>query len=122
EALLEAGRESELRGVLSGFAAAGVPALVIKGAALAYSRYPEPWLRHRNDNDVLVRGDGAKAAGCVLSMLGYQPGANALPGELANHQLPYVKTDRLGFRHVVDLHWKISNRPLFANVLTFDEL
>src|SRR5262249_39930102 len=26
------------------------------------------------------------------------------------------------FRHVVDLHWKISNRPFFADMLSFQDL
>ena len=121
EVLLEVGREGELGRVVAGLHAAGVPCLLLKGAALAYSRYPEPWLRPRNDNDLLVQTADADAAGRVLTALGYEAG-NVLLGEFVSYQAPYYKVDALGLRHAVDLHWKISNRPALADILSFDEL
>ena len=47
-------RERELVAVLAALADAGVATLLLKGAALAYSHYPEPALRTRCDTDVLV--------------------------------------------------------------------
>jgi hypothetical protein len=32
------------------------------------------------------------------------------------------KIDRFGIRHVIDIHWKISTQPVFADVLTFDAM
>jgi hypothetical protein len=121
EALLEAGRERELRGVLAALHDAAVRCVAFKGAALAYSRYPEPWLRPRNDNDLLVPADDVAAADRVMKALGYEP-PNVLTGEFVGHQTPYVKTDPLGLRHVVEIHWKVNNRPLLADVPTFDEV
>jgi hypothetical protein len=121
EAMLEAGREPELRRLLDALQAAGVKALLFKGAALAYAHYPEAWLRPRNDNDILVPAADADAADQVLTCLGYER-ANALEGELVSYQAPYVRVDRIGVKHVVDLHWKISNRPRIAEVLPFDDL
>jgi hypothetical protein len=121
EVLLEVGRQGELRRALSALERAGVPCLVVKGAALAYARYPEPWLRPRNDNDLLIRRDDLDAAHGVFSDLGYNSG-NVLLGDVVGHQIPYTKVDAIGLHHAVDLHWKISNRPLLVDLLRFDEL
>ena len=32
------------------------------------------------------------------------------------------KTDAFGVRHVIDVHWKISTQPVFADVLTYEEM
>jgi hypothetical protein len=32
------------------------------------------------------------------------------------------KTDAFGIRHVIDVHWKISTQPVFADVLTHEEM
>ncbi|MGE3518521.1 MAG: nucleotidyltransferase family protein [Vicinamibacterales bacterium] len=121
EAVLEAGRIGELRRLLAALAEEGVIALLVKGAALGYLHYPEPWLRPRNDNDLLVRRDDVARADRVLTALGYRE-TNALGGDLTSYQSQYVKTDDLGFTHAVDLHWKLSNRPRVSDVLPFDEL
>ncbi len=121
ETLLEIGREGEVRRVVGALTHAGVPCLLIKGAALGYSRYPEPWLRPRHDSDVLIRTQDAAAAGGILTDLGYEQ-PTALVGEFISQQRCFVKTDRLGVRHVFDVHWKISNRAVFADLLSFEEL
>ena len=43
-----------LRDILSTYDSAGIPALVLKGAALAHLVYPEPGLRPMSDLDILV--------------------------------------------------------------------
>jgi hypothetical protein len=51
---------------LRAFDAAGIPSLVLKGAALALSHYPEPALRPMGDIDVLVApAQWAEAAGLL---------------------------------------------------------
>src|SRR5262245_40825590 len=56
EAAVDVVRRQELGRLLDAFARAGIPVVVLKGAALACSTYPEPWLRPREDTDLLVRG------------------------------------------------------------------
>ena len=73
EAALEIVRRQELCRLLRAFAAADVPVLLLKGAALAYSLYPEPWLRPREDTDLLVRSADARHASDVLGSAGYRP-------------------------------------------------
>src|SRR6187402_1512724 len=55
EVAVEALRHRETRRVLMALSEAGVPTLVLKGAALAYTHYPAPYLRARADTDLLVR-------------------------------------------------------------------
>jgi len=51
-------RVVELREVLAALAGAGLPVLLLKGAALAYTLYPEPHLRDRSDTDLLFPVSG----------------------------------------------------------------
>ena len=59
----------------------GVPALILKGTALAYSTYRHPHLRPRADIDLLVPEDRRGAARAALAGLGYEF-ANAVSGRL----------------------------------------
>jgi hypothetical protein len=117
EAALEVFRRQELASLLRAFASAGIPVLLLKGAALAYSLYPEPWLRPREDTDVLVDPADSATAASVLTTMGYRA-AVMQSGELVTHQRLYVKTDVHGIRHDVDLHWKVANPAPFAGLLS----
>src|SRR5437763_13332738 len=56
-AVIEALREAELRRVLTALDAAGIRAIVFKGAALARTHYAASELRIRSDTDILVPPD-----------------------------------------------------------------
>ena len=65
EIAVEAIRRQELTRLLADFASDGVRGLLLKGAHLAYSHYPQPWMRPRLDTDLLVApGDRDRAIGC----------------------------------------------------------
>ncbi len=99
---------------------AGVASLVFKGEALGLTHYSEPHLRPRCDTDLFVSKSDVGIATVVLQSLGYTP-ATMVAREAVHTQ--QVFTEREGaLRHVIDLHWGVSNRPLFANAFTFDEL
>jgi hypothetical protein len=121
EAALEILRRRELGRLVRAFAAADVPVLLLKGAALAYSLYPEPWLRPREDTDLLVEGNDASRASELLVSLGYQP-ALMQRGEIVTNQRLHVRSEASGLRHDCDLHWKIANPVSFAELLTPAEL
>ena len=112
---------SALTQVLAALASAGIRPLLIKGAGLAHTRYPHPYLRPRVDTDLLVRREDAPRAGLVLEGLGYRR-LEFISGELISYQCPYARGDRHGVQHVFDIHWKIANPQRFANLLTFDAL
>ena len=114
--------QRELRRVLSSMAAAGVPALLMKGSALAYSVYPQPWLRPRIDSDVLVRRSDLDAATRALEGIGYRRTDALSTGELVSHQVAFERTDAHGAHHVVDLHWKVVNPQMLADTMTYDQM
>lgn len=112
----------DLQAALDALEAAAVPALVIKGAALAYDVYPESWLRPRTDTDVLVRHEDVPAACAALEAGGYVRSQALTSGTLVSHQIAFERPDAHGQRHVVDLHWKIVNPHILADTLDFEVL
>jgi len=67
-----AARFGALREALDGLADAGIPVLVLKGAALAHLVYPEPGLRPMGDLDLLVPAGALAPALEALRGLGYR--------------------------------------------------
>src|SRR4051812_21311225 len=57
--------------------AAALDVLLLKGTALAYTHYPQPHLRPRNDIDLFVRHTDIGRAETVLSSLGFARGREA---------------------------------------------
>jgi hypothetical protein len=112
-------QEDELRAVLAAFADASIDVLLLKGAALAHSHYPEPSLRTRCDADVLIRTGDRTIATKILVRLGYRR-RNQVSGTLVSYQECFSKQEG-PLHQVIDLHWQISNGQVFARALTFDE-
>ena len=121
ESALEHGRRAELRRLSSAFAAERIPALVFKGAAVAYQVYAQPWLRPRHDTDLLIRVDDTVRATDVLRGLGYEAMITT-SGRLVSAQNQWIRRDEIGSQHAVDLHWRILNPQAFARLASFDEL
>ncbi len=114
-------RASQVRGELlaelvDAFARRGVPLLLLKGAALAYSVYAEPRLRAMRDLDLLVRVSDLPAAGDLLRALGYAAEDEATwnePGPHWHHQEPRVR--RVGSVEVtVEVHRQLGIRDTRA--------
>jgi len=113
------GREIAL--VLDALASAGVHAILLKGAALAYTVYDSPGSRPRADTDLFIRSEQIETSRRVMTALGYtEPALSG--GELIFCQFAMDKRDRFGVDHAFDFHWKISTQSLFAQIITFDEL
>ena len=120
EALIEPFRRAETERVLGLLAAEGVPVLVFKGTALAYTCYPDPALRPRLDTDLFIRREDITPVSRVFDRLGYARTLRT-SGEHVTHQFTYV-----GSRHdlqlAFDIHWKLSDPQAFADLFTFEEL
>lgn len=114
--------QRDLQHVTATLASAGVPALLLKGAALAYTVYPQPWMRPRIDTDLLVRHGDVPPASRALASMGYVRSDALSTGELVSHQIAFERTDANGVHHVIDLHWKVLNPQIVANALSFDDL
>lgn len=109
-------RDGEALAVLRRAAGAGLPLVVIKGLALAYTVYPHPWIRERSDTDLLVREDDLPRFDRLFGELGY----TLLPhvrGALTLPQCHYYKDDAHGFRHAWDLHWRLTSSQALRDTL-----
>lgn len=120
DAVVEAVRRREMAQLLAGLQNASVDVLVLKGWGLAYTHYPGAYMRPRSDIDLLVRRADVERAMVQLEALRYVRQIS-VARDAVHKQVPFER--RTGsIAHHVDLHWAISNRPLFADMLSFDEL
>jgi hypothetical protein len=65
-------RQDELRRALTALRAEGIPVIVLKGAALAETLYPDPALRVMEDIDILVREKDLERADELIRGFGYE--------------------------------------------------
>jgi len=65
-------REPLLRRIDAALGAAGLRALLVKGAGLAFTAYPKPWLRPMCDVDLLVEPAAEAAAAAALQEAGFE--------------------------------------------------
>ena len=88
---------ASLRQVLETLGAAEIPAMLLKGAALVETVYPDPALREMLDLDLLVPADRLGAANAALSTIGYRPqgeGPTSPSGRGGHHHEPALISDR----------------------------
>ena len=109
----------DLSRLLDGAHSRGLELLLLKGAALAYTHYRQPYLRPRNDVDLFLRLSDLGRAEELLASLGYERAPEA-DAEVWTGQRHYVKTAATGAVHI-DLHWRVANPLAFAEALTFDD-
>jgi len=114
-------RKREIVKVLDALAAANVRPILFKGTPLAYTHYNNPSSRPRNDTDLLVPRHQVETLRREMARLGYSA-PTYCDGELLFCQFEYQKTDEFGVVHAFDFHWKISTQPVFADLMTYDEL
>ncbi len=113
-------RASEtIAALLDAFAAAGVDALVMKGAGLAHTVYSASHLRARADTDILIEyGDLASAERVLVDEGWHRP----VERQVALTAAQYHYSRRRGPAHHIDLHWRVANPVIFAQALSFAEL
>jgi hypothetical protein len=121
QAMLELAHRRELPRVLGALADEGIKALVLKGGALAYTHYAAPALRPRSDTDLLIPPWRRLDVEKILPRLGYQR-AWGQTGDFVSYQAAWSREDDLGATHWLDVHWRISNSQILANLLTYQEL
>jgi hypothetical protein len=97
----------ELSGILAEFSRAGIPVIVLKGAAIALTLYPDPGLRSMNDIDLIVRRSDFESAYSIMAARGYEPVAQKAPWlnrEIGTH---VGLASKHGAKILVDLHWSL---------------
>lgn len=119
EAVLAELRDRELARVLDAFHAAGVRPLVMKGAHLALTHYPESYLRPRDDADLLIAHGDRDRVTALLERVGYARLPN-ITGDIVHGQMLFGRTENITV--VLDVHWRIASPRIAADLLSFDEL
>jgi len=109
-----AGRVAQLRSALSeaiaALAAARIPVLLLKGAALQQDVWTDIGLRPWSDLDLFVDRRHVQSAVATLARLGYRPGrAETTLGATVAHENELALVGRGGV--VVDLHWSLFDSP-----------
>lgn len=118
--VVEAVRHAHLQEAAGALARVGIAPLLFKGAAIAHTHYPEPWLRVRGDTDLLIHHDEVQAADGLLTSLGLE----RLPRPEGTHvtsQARYTMRWR-SVEIAYDLHWRVADPQVFANALPYDVL
>ena len=104
----------QLEGVLQALAEIDVPVVLLKGADLARSVYPQPGLRSMGDLDLLVPRARFKHALVQVKRLGYQeyhPVASLGLDPLLSHNAHLHKDGPTGTE--LELHWTLVGTPAF---------
>jgi len=106
----------QLAGVVDALRSAGIEPLLLKGYALADLIYPDPVTRPSHDLDVLVRPDQVAPACQALARIGCTlPDQATVDVQLANaYDLPVVLPPLAGLATLLELHWNLAPRGLFA--------
>lgn len=104
----------ELNRVLQVLADAGLPAIVLKGAALGHTLYGNPALRPMTDLDLLLRQPDVPAAVAALKGCGYQSTvAEVRPGHTLEFENELVLRSPGTPSLAVELHWRLLDSPFY---------
>jgi Uncharacterised nucleotidyltransferase len=106
--------------VARAMAQAGVPFLVLKGAALAYLVYGDPRLRPMRDVDLLIRKPDSGRAHDVLVRCGFRPGGTAVPRR--HHHMQGMARTLEGATVTIELHHELMVRTPFVERRDYDDL
>jgi hypothetical protein len=105
-------RLTRLKPLLASFDRARVPLLLLKGASLALSVYPEIGLREMSDVDLLVRPEQLEAANALLREAGYRA-IDLAAIDLAKPPREHLTTldyrDPHNMKPAIHLHWHLIN-------------
>jgi hypothetical protein len=115
-------RERCIDELLTAFATASIPVILLKGAALAHLVYPAPKLRPMADIDVLI--DSADLEGAIRTVcdIGYSFAprhVSRFAGQM--HHLPAATTIKSGFEISLEIHLDAMS-PDVTESLTFASL
>lgn len=90
-----------------------IPVVLLKGAALLHTIYPDRGWRPLSDIDLLVPQSFAAEAMAVLRANGYAPDLELEPAIAQRHGHEQMFVRQTGTRVQVDLHWDLYNSRYF---------
>lgn len=109
-----------LETILQALAASGVPAILLKGAALAQAIYGNPALRPMGDLDLLVRPADVDTALATLAGLGYRPWQHEpAPGSTRTYENE-ILLRREGAPAPLEVHWGLFDSPHYQERLPME--
>ena len=108
--------DDELRRVYGALATAGLSPVVIKGAHVAHTVYPDPLQRPRSDTDLLIDPADRDAIDAMLRDCGYRPAVH-VRGSIILGQFHFERRDRSGVMHFLDVHWRVAAPLVVDRVL-----
>jgi hypothetical protein len=121
-AAVQLARRARLSRVLDLLARDGVSAVVIKGAHLAHTCYPDPALRPHVDIDLLIDARDVDAARRVFDASGHRLIPH-VTGRFVMSQFHYAdSSDGMPGLHAYDVHWQLANPAAFRDRLPFDTI
>jgi hypothetical protein len=110
-----------LRYMLELLEAEGMPSLVLKGAALCRTLYPDPGLRPMRDIDLLLAKEDVQRAHVFLQEKGFRASTSAIPED--HFHLPALYHDVDGLQVCIELHHDLlPNCPPYYQPLLFADL
>lgn len=107
----------ELSSVLGGLAAAGIEAIVLKGAGLAETVYGNIAVRPMCDFDLLVRREDTAAALQTLEGMGYRV---VPPPPAAHTKARTLHKEKGAMSTAVELHWNLFISPHYQRLLPME--
>ena len=111
----------ELTGVLQALDGAGIPALVLKGAALAETVYPNIALRPMQDLDLLLWQRDLPRALATLAGLGFAADrVEARTGTGAAYENEWHLHKQRGRKTTIEIHWSLFDSPHYQSALAMD--
>lgn len=121
QAVIAMALDAETRRVLKQLDELGIPAILLKGNALAHWAYANPLHRACSDVDLLVpTREDAERLTDALCRTGCQRASSS--GDLVAFELMCRREIAPDWLLEIDIHWRLVNSVLFAQRLSFDEL
>lgn len=104
-AMWELEHRQVIRLLLKELSAAGVPSVLLKGTALAYTVYASSAHRPRGDTDLLLPKSQREVVRRVLARIGFSATSDRQAERSMQEEWAFVSTS--GTAHCVDLHWNL---------------
>jgi len=116
--LWEATHHKAVSALVEELARAGIPSVIMKGTALAYSLHDQPATRRRGDTDLIIYPGDKSRTRNVMEKLGWYRKQD--PHGLY-YQEGWLHDAANFFRHSIDLHWDVSDAPILQRCLPIGE-
>ena len=114
------GVHAELARLLEHFQRADIPVVLLKGAALLQTLYPDAGQRPLGDIDLLIPLERVEDAGAYLVEAGYALLPELHPGFGRRYHVEQAWLRRHPPHQQIDLHWHLFGRPYYRRRTSID--